>query len=79
MKSQVFLSTMHILTNVTEDLGKLGNNLIKSDHVMIVGEPGNSLGRNYLYSNEKDMNFIAESSNNMNIRFPNFFQRHDKP
>ena len=76
--TSIFKHNAH-LTNVTEDLWKLGNNLIKPDHIMIVGEPGNSLGINYHYSNEKDTNFIAESSNYIHIRFANLFQRHDKP
>jgi hypothetical protein len=38
------------LANVVEDLGKLGNNLNKRDHIIIVGGPGNSLDRNYHYS-----------------------------
>ena len=35
------------LANVTEDLQKLGNDLIKRDHIIIMGGPGNSLDRNY--------------------------------
>ena len=48
------------LTNVAEDMGKLGNNLIKPDHIIIVGEPGKSLGRNYHYSNEEGMTRLGE-------------------
>jgi hypothetical protein len=76
--TSIFKHNAH-LTNVAEDLGKFGNNLIKSDHIIIMGEPRNSLGRNYHYSNEQDINFIAERSNNMNVGFANLFQRHNKP
>ena len=48
------------LADVTEELGKLGNGLIKWYHIIIVEVPGNSLERNYYYSTEKDINFIAE-------------------
>lgn len=73
----IFKQNAH-LTNIAEDLGKFCNNLIKPDHIIIVGEPRNSLGRNYHYSNEKGINFIAERSNNMNVGFATLFWRHDK-
>ena len=47
--TNIFKHNAH-LTNVAEDLGKLGNNLIKPDHIIIVGEPGKSQGRNYHFS-----------------------------
>jgi hypothetical protein len=34
------------LANVVEDLGKLGKDLTKQDHIVVVGGPGNSLDRN---------------------------------
>jgi hypothetical protein len=40
------------LTNDVEDLGKLGKNFTKQDHIVIVGGPGNSLDRIYNYSVE---------------------------
>jgi hypothetical protein len=43
-----------------------------------VGQPGNSLDRNYYYSSEKDINFIAERTANTNVEFVNLFKRHDK-
>jgi hypothetical protein len=52
---------------------------MKPDHIIIVGEPGKSLGRNYHYSTEKNINFIAEGSNNMNVISANLFWRHNKP
>jgi len=64
--------------NVTEDLRKLGNNLSKRDHIKM-GGPGKNLNRNYHYSIEKSINFIAEKSNNRNVGFVNLFWRHDKP
>jgi hypothetical protein len=63
---------------VVEDLGNLGKHLTKRDHIVIVGGPGNSLGRNHHYSVEKDIDFIAESTRNTNVRFVNLFRRHDK-
>lgn len=35
------------LANIVENLRKLGNGPTKRDHVIIVGGPGNKLGRNY--------------------------------
>jgi hypothetical protein len=67
------------LANVIEDLGKLGKELNKQDHIVIVGAPGKSLDRNYNYSIQKDTNYIAERTNNTNVGFVNLFQRHDKP
>jgi hypothetical protein len=66
------------LANV-EDLAKLGKDLTKQDHIVVVGGPGNSLDRNYNYSIEKDINYIAERKTNTNVEFVNLFQRHDKP
>jgi hypothetical protein len=67
------------LANVVEDLGKFGKNLTKRDHVVIVGGPGNSLDRNYHYSIEKDIYFIAERTSSTNVGFVGLFRRHDKP
>jgi len=60
------------LANVVEDLRKLGNRLTKRDHIKM-GGPGKSLDRNYQYSIVKDINFIAEKSNNRNVGFLNLF------
>lgn len=35
------------LSNIVENLWELGNDPTKRDHVIIVGGPGNRLGRNY--------------------------------
>jgi hypothetical protein len=43
------------LANVTVDPRKLGNDLNKRDHIIMVGGPGNSLDRNDHYSFEKDI------------------------
>jgi hypothetical protein len=66
------------LANVVENLGKLGKDLTKQDRIVVVGGPGNSLDRNYNYSIEKDINYIAERTTNTNVEFVNLFQRHDK-
>jgi hypothetical protein len=54
------------LENV-EDLANLGKDLTKEDHIVIVGWPGNSLERNYHYSIEKDLNFIARRTDHTNV------------
>lgn len=56
------------LANIIVDLRRLGNDLTKRDHIIIVGGPRNSLDRNYHYSFQKYINFIAERSNNTNVR-----------
>jgi hypothetical protein len=38
------------LAKAVEDLGKLGKDLTKKDHIVIVGGSGNSLDRNHYYS-----------------------------
>jgi hypothetical protein len=44
-----------------------------------VGGPGNSLDRNYHYSIQNDLNFIAVRTSNTDVGFMNFFERHIKP
>jgi hypothetical protein len=44
-----------------------------------MGGPGKSLGRNYHYSVEKDINFIAGKTSNTNVGFVGLLRRHDKP
>jgi hypothetical protein len=44
-----------------------------------VGGPGNNLQRNYHYSIENDLNFIAERTSNTSVGFVNLLERHDKP
>jgi hypothetical protein len=67
------------LAKVVEDLGKLGKDLTKQDHIIIVGGPGNNLDRDYYYPIEKDVNFIAERTVHTNVGFVNLFQRQAKP
>jgi hypothetical protein len=67
------------LANVFIDLGTFGKNFTKQDHIVLVGGPGNSLYRNYNYSIEIDINFIAERTATTNMRFVNHFHRHEKP
>jgi hypothetical protein len=59
------------LANVVEDLEKLGNNLTERGHIIVVERPGKSLDRNYHYSVEMGISFIADRSNNMNVGFVN--------
>jgi hypothetical protein len=61
------------LKNVVEGLASLGKDLI-----VIVGGSGHSLERNYHYSIEKDLNFIARRTDNTNVRFVNLLRRYDK-
>jgi len=65
------------LENIVEDLANLGNDL-KEDHIVIVGGSGNSLERNYHYSIEKDLSFIARTDHT-NVIFMNLLRRHDEP
>jgi hypothetical protein len=44
-----------------------------------VGGPGNSLDRNFHYSIENDLNFIADGTLNTNVGVVSLFERHDKP
>ena len=67
------------LANVIEDLGNLGKDLTKQDHIVIVGGPGNSLDRKYNYSIEEDLNYIAKRTCHINVGLVNLFRRHDKP
>jgi hypothetical protein len=50
----------------------------KQYHILIVGWSGNSLVRNYYYSTEKDLNFIAKRTTNTNVMFVNLLRRHHK-
>jgi hypothetical protein len=43
-----------------------------------VGGPGNSLGRNYHYSIENDLNFIAERTSNTSVGIVNFVDSNEK-
>jgi hypothetical protein len=67
------------LTNVDEGLRYLGKDLTKEDHFVIVGGPGKSLDRQYHYSIEKDLNFIAKRTSHTDVRLVNLFRRHNKP
>jgi hypothetical protein len=61
------------LANAVHDIGKLGRDLTKQNHIIIMGGPGNSLERVCHYSIENNLNFTAERT------FVNPFERHDKP
>jgi hypothetical protein len=43
-----------------------------------VGGPGNNLDRNYHYSIQNDLNFIAESISNTSVGSVNLFESNDK-
>ena len=66
------------LDDVDEYLEKIGNDLTKQCHIIIVGGPRNSLDRNYHYSIERTSTSM-QRSNNTNVRYVHLFWRHDKP
>jgi hypothetical protein len=45
---------------VVGDIGKIHKGFTKQYHIITVAGPGNSLDRNYHYSIENDLNFIAQ-------------------
>jgi hypothetical protein len=57
------------LGNVAGELKALSKDLTKDDHVIIVGGPGNSLGRDLNYKTENDMDNIANNSIHTNVGF----------
>jgi hypothetical protein len=63
---------------VVADIGKIRKGLTMQDHIIIVGEPGSSLDRNYHYSIENDLDFIAERTSNTTVGFVNLFESNDK-
>jgi hypothetical protein len=65
--------------NVVEDLGKLGKDLTKQDHIVTLGGLGDSLDRNYHYLIAEDVSSIAERTDNTNVGFVNLFKRRNKP
>jgi hypothetical protein len=64
------------LANVVEDLGNLGKDLTKQDHIVLVGGPGNNLDNNYHYSIEEELNFFAKNTSHTNIGLVHPFRRH---
>jgi hypothetical protein len=65
------------LAKDVEDL-RISKNLNKQDHIVIMGEAGNSMDINQYYSVDKDLNFIAERTSNTNVEFVNLLRRYDK-
>jgi hypothetical protein len=63
------------LTNFVVNFSKLGKNLTTQVNTVTLGGPRTSLDRIYNYSIEKDINFIAESTANINMGSVNLFQR----
>jgi hypothetical protein len=61
-----------LFAKVVEDVGKLGKDLAKQDHIVVVGGAGNNLDIKQYYSIEKGLNFT-------NVGFANLLRRHDKP
>jgi hypothetical protein len=53
--------------------------LIKDDHVIIVGEPGNGLDRDLNYKIENDLDNIAKNSIHTSLGFAGLLGHHDKP
>jgi hypothetical protein len=67
------------LGNVVGELKELSKDLTKDDHVIIVGGPGNSLGRDLNYKIENDINSIAKNSTHTNVGFVGLLERHERP
>jgi hypothetical protein len=65
------------LANV--DVRKLGKDLTKQDHIVIVGGVGNSLDINQNCSIDEDLSFTAERTSNTNVLFVSLLRRYDKP
>jgi hypothetical protein len=63
---------------VAEDIGMIHKGLNKQDHIIIMGGPRNSLDRNYHYSMENYLNFIAERTSNTSVGFVNLFESNDR-
>jgi hypothetical protein len=59
--------------------GNLGKDLTKEDHIVTVGGPVNNRYRDYHYSIEKDLNFIAKRTSHTSVGLVNLFRRHNKP
>jgi hypothetical protein len=66
------------LAKLVEVVRKLGKDLTKQDHVVIVGGAGNSLYINQDYSRDKGLNFIAKRRRNTNVGSVNLLRRYDK-
>jgi hypothetical protein len=64
---------------IVEDVGKLGKDLTKQAHIVIVDGDGNGLDINKDYSIDKDLNFTAERTSNTNVGFVSLLRRYDKP
>jgi hypothetical protein len=66
------------LAKVAKDVRKLGKDLNKQEHTVIVGGAGNRLDINQYYPIYKDLNFIAERTSNTNVGLVNLLRRYDK-
>jgi hypothetical protein len=57
---------------VAEDIQvwKLGKYLTKQHHIIIMGGPGSRLERNYHYSIENYLSFIAKRTSNTSVQIP---------
>jgi len=71
----IFLNQMLLFANVVEDVRKLGKDLTKQYHIVIVGGAGDSLDINQDYSIDKDVNSIAERTSNTNVGFVNLLRK----
>jgi hypothetical protein len=67
------------LGNVVGELKALTKDLTKDDHVIIVGEPGNSLDRDLNCKIENDMDNTAKNSIHTNVGFIGLLDHHDRP
>jgi hypothetical protein len=51
------------------DLKALSKDLTEEDHMIIVGGPDSSLGKDLIYQIEKDLDNIVEKSSHENVEF----------
>jgi hypothetical protein len=56
-----------------KELGKLGKDLTKQDHIFTMEGTRNSLDKCYYYLIEKELSFVAERTVSTNVRFVNLF------
>jgi hypothetical protein len=63
---------------LVQDIGNIHKGRTKQNHIIIVGGPGKRLDRNYPYSIENFLNFIAERTSNTSVGYDNLFESYDK-
>jgi hypothetical protein len=78
MVTNIFKPSAMLGSDVGE-LKALSKDFSKDDAVIIVGGPGNSLGRDPNYNTENDVDNIAKSSTHTSVGFVGLLELHDRP